>query len=285
MNAVVQHEQPLSVVASMAANYGMDRRAFEATLRATVMPQNTSNEQAAAFLLVAREHKLNPFTREIFAFPTQGGGIQPVVSVDGWMKLINSHPDFDGMDFEDHIDGGALMSITCRIYRKGRAHPVEVTEYMSECKRDTPTWKRWPARMLRHKAAIQAARYAFGFAGIMEPDEAERAAVAQADAVPEVTIEDTRKARCDEAAKQYAEAVALIKTQIARWDADGDPDAIYTAAEAYMEIPTAATMDLYLAPSKGGIWTTHERAVINNEINAQIRAMKKAAYEKQEQQA
>jgi hypothetical protein len=28
--------------------------------------------------------------------------------------------------------------------------------------------------MLRHKAAIQCARYAFGFAGIMEPDEYER---------------------------------------------------------------------------------------------------------------
>jgi hypothetical protein len=28
--------------------------------------------------------------------------------------------------------------------------------------------------MLRHKAAIQAARYGFGFSGIYEPDEAER---------------------------------------------------------------------------------------------------------------
>jgi hypothetical protein len=37
-------------------------------------------------------------------------------------------------------------------------------------------WKRWPARMLRHKALIQCARIAFSLAGIYDPDEAERIA-------------------------------------------------------------------------------------------------------------
>jgi RecT family protein len=45
---------------------------------------------------------------------------------------------------------------------------------MAECVRATDPWKKWPNRMLRHKAAIQCARYAFGFSGIMEPDEYER---------------------------------------------------------------------------------------------------------------
>jgi hypothetical protein len=49
-----------------------------------------------------------------------------------------------------------------------------VTEDMAECKRPTEPWTKWPARMLRHKAAIQCARYAFGFAGIIDPEEAER---------------------------------------------------------------------------------------------------------------
>ena len=47
-----------------------------------------------------------------------------------------------------------------------------MTEYLAECYRNTDPWK-MPHRMLRHKAAIQGIRYAFGFAGIMEPDEAE----------------------------------------------------------------------------------------------------------------
>ncbi|KAF1011072.1 MAG: hypothetical protein E5299_01493 [Burkholderia gladioli] len=176
MNQVATQENAgTGVLASLASHYGMDKGAFIQTIKATVMSgANVSNEQLAAFCLVAKEHKLNPFTKEIFAFPSRGG-IVPVVSVDGWMKLINSHPDFDGMEFRDATDEkGNLISITCRIFRKARSHPVEVTEYMSECRRGTDVWKQWPARMLRHKATIQAARYAFGFAGIMEQDEAER---------------------------------------------------------------------------------------------------------------
>lgn len=158
----------------MATRYGMEPGAFEATLRATVVPKDCSREQFAAFLLVAKEYGLNPITREIFAFPSRGGGIQPIVSIDGWLNIMNSHPQMDGLEFDDHFDGSKLVAVTARIWRKDRAKPTTVTEYMDECKRNTDTWKQWPARMLRHKAAIQCARYAFGFAGIMDPDEYER---------------------------------------------------------------------------------------------------------------
>lgn len=166
-----------SVLLDMASRYGMEPAAFEQTLRATVMPSNkdVTREQFAAFLLVAKEYRLNPLTKEIYAFPGKGDSIQPIVSIDGWMRMINNHPDFDGMEFEDNFnEAGQLYSITCKMYRKDRSHPVSVTEYMSECKRATDTWQKWPARMLRHKAAIQAARYAFGFSGIYDEDEAQR---------------------------------------------------------------------------------------------------------------
>ena len=164
-----------SVLVAMAQRYSMEPAAFEQTLRGTVVPAGCSKEQFAAFLLVAKEYKLNPITKEIFAFPTGGGGIQPIVSIDGWMNLINSHPQMDGLEFVDHRDdAGKITAITARIWRKDRTRQIEVTEYMSECVRNTPTWKQWPTRMLRHKAAIQAARYAFGFSGIQDPDEFER---------------------------------------------------------------------------------------------------------------
>lgn len=167
--------QPRSITAEMAGRFGMEAGPFEATLRATVVPKDCTREQFAAFLMVARDYHLNPITKEIFAFPTRAGGIQPIVSVDGWMNLMNSHPQMDGMEFDDLKDEtGNLVAIKCRVYRKDRRFPIEVIEYMAECKRSTDTWKTWPARMLRHKAAIQAARYAFGFSGIVEPDEFER---------------------------------------------------------------------------------------------------------------
>jgi phage recombination protein Bet len=175
MNAVAQVEPKRSLITTMANKYGMDAKAFHDTLRATVVPPNTSNEDFAAFLLVAAHYNLNPITKEIFAFPKRGGGIQPIVSVDGWANLINSHPECDGIEFADHLDDkGGLISITCKIYRKDRAHACTATEYMDECRRDTDVWKKWPRRMLRHKSLIQAARYAFGFSGIVDPDEAER---------------------------------------------------------------------------------------------------------------
>jgi phage recombination protein Bet len=162
-----------SLMTTMAHKFDMEPAAFQTTLQKTIMPANVTNEQLASFLLVANEYNLNPFTKEIFAFPANGG-IQPIVSVDGWMKMINAHPQYDGMKVTDNKEDGALVSITVQIFRKDRTHPSEVTEYMSECRRNSSTWKQWPARMLRHKAVIQAARYAFGFSGIMEPDEAER---------------------------------------------------------------------------------------------------------------
>jgi len=165
-----------SLIASMASQYQMEPKAFGDTIRSTCMPANATNEEFAAFLMVARQYGLNPITREIYAFPKKGGGIQPIVGIDGWFNLINSHPQCDGIEFDDKFakDGGELTAITCRIFRKDRSRAVSVTEYMAECKRPTEPWQKWPARMLRHKAAIQCARYAFGFAGIIDPEEAER---------------------------------------------------------------------------------------------------------------
>ena len=131
---------------------------------------NVTDEQFTALLIVANHYGLNPWTKEIHAFPDKGG-IVPVVGVDGWTRITNEHPQFDGWEFTYDKDEG---SYTCKIHRKDRGHPTIVTEYMAECKRNTQPWQSHPTRMLRHKALIQCARLAFGFAGIYDPDEAER---------------------------------------------------------------------------------------------------------------
>jgi len=177
---VAINPRPKSVMLDMADQYGMEPKAFEAMLRATVFPSGGTNEQFAAFLLVAKNYNLNPITKEIYAFPQRGGGIVPIVSIDGWMNLLNSHPAFDGMEFaERHDDSGELLSTTCVIHRKDRSHPTVVTEYLSECFRPTDPWK-MKHKMLRHKAAIQCGRYAFGFAGIYDEDEADKIVTAAA---------------------------------------------------------------------------------------------------------
>jgi phage recombination protein Bet len=156
-----------------AAKYSVEPAKMMDTLKATAFKVKDSivtNEQMMALIIVADQYGLNPFTKEIFAFPDKGG-IVPVVGVDGWARIINEHAQFDGMTFSMPDDGSAC---TCVIYRKDRGHAISVTEYLAECKRGTQPWTSHPRRMLRHKAMIQCARMAFGFAGIYDPDEADR---------------------------------------------------------------------------------------------------------------
>lgn len=178
MNAVVKTvpKASTSVLVRMSERYGVDPDKMLHTLKETCFKGNVSNEQMMALLVVADQYGLNPWTKEIYAFPAQGGSIVPVVGVDGWSRIINTNPEFDGMDFgEGELNSKSIPSwIECSIYRKDRSHPIKVKEYFEECWRDVGPWKSHPRRMLRHKAMVQCARLAFGFAGIFEQDEAER---------------------------------------------------------------------------------------------------------------
>lgn len=140
------------------------------TLKSTAFRgANVNDSQMTALMLVAQQYNLNPWLKEIYAFPDKGG-IVPIVGVDGWARIMNDHPQFDGMDFEQDDE-----KCTCIIYRKDRSHPIKATEYMAECRRqNAQPWNSHPRRMLRHKAMIQCARLAFGFGGIYDQDEAER---------------------------------------------------------------------------------------------------------------
>ena len=146
---------------------GVDEAHLKHTLVNTVF-KGANDEQLVTLMIVANQYKLNPFTKEIYAFPSRGG-ITPIVSVDGWARIINDNPLTDGIQFEQDE-----VSCTCKIYRKDRTHPTVVTEYLDECQGNTEPWKKYPKRMLRHKALIQCARVAFGFSGIYDEDEAKR---------------------------------------------------------------------------------------------------------------
>ncbi len=170
--ALATPTQPkLSALNVMAGKFSVEPDKLLTTLKATVF-KGATNEELLALVVVANAYGLNPLLKELYAFPAKGGGIVPVVSVDGWIRMCNDHPQLDGIQFTDNRDDkGELVSVTCTIHRKDRKHPTEVTEYLSECKRATDPWK-MANRMLRHKSLIQAARVAFGFSGIHDEDEA-----------------------------------------------------------------------------------------------------------------
>lgn len=185
-----------SLVAKFAHKYTIEPDKLMGILRATafkVKDGEATNEQMAALLVVADQYGLNPFTREIFAFPDKQNGIVPVVGVDGWTRIINDHWASNGFEFRESekkisIDADAKECpewIEVVIYRKDRDHPIVVREYLDEVYRPLGTykdggkhkpgpWQTHTKRFLRHKALIQGARIAYGFTGIYDEDEAGR---------------------------------------------------------------------------------------------------------------
>ena len=183
-----------SLVARIAERYSVDPDKMLATLKATAFKQSNgadiSNEQMMSLLVIADQYRLNPFLKQIHAFADKGG-IVPVVGIDGWARIVNEHEAFDGVRFEYDEEKEIC---TCIMYRRDRSHATEVPEKMSECKRNTGPWQSHPRRMLRHKAYIQCARLAFGFAGIYDEDEATRIIEGgNVEPEPETKIEATRK--------------------------------------------------------------------------------------------
>lgn len=156
---------------ALSERYSMEPARLLETIKATCIKGVATNEQVQAFLIVANRYGLDPFLKEIHAFAGQGGGIVPIVGIDGWTRIANSTGQLDGQTFEFSGDGPTL-ACTCTIYVKGRTHPTVITEYMAECGRNTAPWKQYPRRMLRHKAYMQCARVAFGLGGIYDEDEA-----------------------------------------------------------------------------------------------------------------
>lgn len=195
-----------SVLASLAAKLDVDPAKLYPMLKRTCFAKCRNDDEFMAMCIVANTYGLNPILKEIYAFPNKKtGAVVPVVGVDGWMRIINSHPAIDGIEFAETADGSYCTAI---IYRKDRAHPVKVTEWLDECLGDTEPWKKWPRRMLRHKALIQCARVAFGFTGIYDPDEARRieeGTVAQV-SEPSRTIAAPKR-------KRRASAVELLDAQ------------------------------------------------------------------------
>lgn len=173
----------LNLMARMAAEYGVDKDKLAKTLSTTIFGQKEGNqiipptpEEMMTLLVICDQYKLNPFTRQVYAF-AKGGKVVPIVSIDGWLTIINRQPDYDGLTIrfsEKEIEIGGVKIpeyCECSIRRKGMSQPITIPEYARECYQKTMVWGSYPRRMLRHKAIIQCARVAFGLSGIYDEDE------------------------------------------------------------------------------------------------------------------
>lgn len=217
----------VSVINSLAAKLECDPQKLMPMLKKTAFATCRTDEEFMAMCMVANTYGLNPILKEVYAFPSKGGQVVPIVGVDGWIKLMNTNPAFDGIEFEEGSD-----FCTAIIHRKDRNHPIKATEWLAECMGTTEPWKRWPRRMLRHKAMIQAARIAFGFAGIYDEDEAARIASVEAHAADAPSEETQRPQKARKTASDALRAKLGVGTDNEPPKAEDAPQGAEAASKA-----------------------------------------------------
>jgi phage recombination protein Bet len=189
----------VGLIAKVAGRYSIEPDKFASIIKQTAFrtkDRQPSNEELAALLAVAERYGLDVWTKQIHAFVDKSGGIVPVVGVDGWNHLEQTHPQFAGERVEMppreewiQIDEDAKLCppwIMVTIKRSDHGEQ-SVTEYLDECYKPAyegsgrngkykiqGPWQTHTKRMLRHKARIQAIREVLSYGGIYDEDEAER---------------------------------------------------------------------------------------------------------------
>jgi hypothetical protein len=114
-------------------------------------------------LRLANKYQLDPLSDEISLLQGQDHTYQAFITIDGWSKLINNHPQYAGMSLRDSTEliNGIPSWMECTIYRNDRILPIVIKEYFEEVRTDHPSWQQMPRRMLRHRVIQQCAKLAF----------------------------------------------------------------------------------------------------------------------------
>ena len=115
-------------------------------------------------LRMASKYQLDPLSDEIALLPSQDHTYQLFITIDGWSKLINHHPQYAGMSLRDSTEliDNIPTWMECTIYRNDRILPIVIKEYFEEVRTTHPSWQQMPRRMLRHRVIQQCARLALG---------------------------------------------------------------------------------------------------------------------------
>jgi hypothetical protein len=172
----------ISLVAKMAGKYGLEPEKMMATLKATAFKGDVTNEQMAALLIVADQHNLNPWLREIYAFPSRRGSCRSSVWTVGPKSrtTIRSSTAWSSRRTTRNV----LARSTARTART----PLLSPSTSRNAARYRSVEEATRSGCCDTKPSHSAPASPFRSAGIFDPDEAERVLAAE-DAI-DVTPED-----------------------------------------------------------------------------------------------
>lgn len=120
---------------------------------------NVPEAEIVKAIALAKRLGLDPVKREVHFVPYRGT-LQLIVGYAEYIKRAERSGKLNGWNIEtgkDDIDIYAEIII----YRKDWEHPFKWRVYLSEVRKDTPSWKSMPVFMLKKVAIAQGFRLAF----------------------------------------------------------------------------------------------------------------------------
>jgi len=145
-------------------------RPEQVSLLKRTVAKDTTNDEFALFMLVAKKHKLDPFTRQLHCVKRKGKmAIQ--IGIDGYRAMAaRSHKDFGSIgeaDYEYGVDKKTPILARIKLWKKGVEQPTVATAFWQEFSPadiNSPEafmWRKMPRHMLAKCAEALALRKAY----------------------------------------------------------------------------------------------------------------------------
>lgn len=156
-----------------------------------------TDDELKMLLYLSKEYNLDPLKKEIY-FIKYGGKSSILTSRDGYLKIANLNPNFDGLESDVvyhgdkltkrsdgslHIEYGAehlsfdktkLIGAYCSVFRKDRSKAITVFVSLKDYyKRGAPIWEQYINAMILKVAEAMALKRAFSISGLVTKEEIE----------------------------------------------------------------------------------------------------------------
>ena len=153
-----------------------------------------TNEELTMFLYLAHKTGLDPFSNEIWFIQVNGKN-KIMTGRDGYLKIANNHPAFQGMEsdaiyeldkftresgqdqsvikhsYDSLKDRGRLLGAYAKVWRSDRKVPSFFLAPMSDYDKKKGCWLQYPHAMIIKVAEAMALKRAFAISGLCTQEE------------------------------------------------------------------------------------------------------------------
>ncbi len=171
---------------------------FDLDLVKRVVSPDATEVDLRAFLYLCKEYNLDPLKKEIY-FIRCAGKFTAITSRDGYLKIANLNPNFDGLESdvvyqgdklikkdngslgieygEAHLvfDKSKLTGAFCSVFRKDRLKATTVFVSIKDYyKKGAMIWEQYTNAMILKVAESMALKRAFAISGLVTKEEIEK---------------------------------------------------------------------------------------------------------------